>query len=245
MPTDIYAMTEKAHILLVDDEQIIRENLGALLERNGFVVTTATNGEEGMEIATNNTPDVIVMDVMMPQLNGREALRLMREQGIWTPVILLTQVGDADERALALEEGADDYLNKPFNTHELIARIKTVLRRVQAKEPLIHTATTLLSGALSLDRTARRAWMQGEELSLTPKAITLLEYLMVHPNTLISRERLLDVVWGWDYPVGTRAVDTRVSELRRQLGDDASDPTYIETVSGQGYRFVGKVSRAE
>jgi DNA-binding response OmpR family regulator len=156
----------------------------------------------------------------------------------------LTQVGESTERAMALEEGADDYLNKPFDPHELVARIRAVMRRVRPGQPPLATAARLASGDLLLDRAAHRAWLDGRELGLTPKANALLEYLITHPDELISRERLLDAVWGWDYPTGTRTVDTRIAELRRALGDDPAQPRFIETVPGQGYRFVGSVEAA-
>lgn len=243
--TGLDEMTEKIHVLLVDDEAIIRDNLGSLLERNGFEVTRAVDGQDALNKISKSIPDVMVLDVMMPNMNGRDTLRQLREANNWLPVILLTQVGDADERAIALEEGADDYLNKPFNTHELIARIHTVLRRATRSEQPLSTASCLLSPPIKLDRTARRVYVNDIEVTLTPKAVTLLEYLMVHPDELISRDRLLDVVWGWDYAVGTRAVDTRIAELRRELGDDASHPEYIETIAGQGYRFLGEVQRGD
>lgn len=243
--SDVMAMTEKIHVLLVDDEAIIRDNLGSLLERNGFEVARAADGEGALRHIRSFVPDVIVLDVMMPRMNGREVLRHLRDEDNWTPVILLTQVGDADERALALEEGADDYLNKPFNTHELIARIHTVLRRAQFNMQPLTTAARLSSGAITLDRTSRRVYFEGKEITLTPKAVTLLEYLMTHPDEVIQRDRLLDVVWGWDYAVGTRAVDTRIAELRRVFCDNASEPRYIETVPGQGYRFLGEVRRGD
>lgn len=238
-------MNEKIHVLLVDDEAIIRDNLGSLLERNGFDVTRAIDGQDALSKISQDTPDVVVLDVMMPNMNGRDALRQLRESDNWLPVILLTQVGDADERAIALEEGADDYLNKPFNTHELIARIHTVLRHATRSQQPLSTASCLLSPPIKLDRTARRVFVNKQEVTLTPKAVTLLEYLMAHPDELVSRDRLLDVVWGWDYAVGTRAVDTRIAELRRELGDDATHPKYIETIAGQGYRFLGEVQRGE
>jgi len=242
---DVIDMTEKIHVLLVDDEAIIRDNLGSLLERNGFEVTRAADGGDALNQVSSTALDVIVLDVMMPQMNGREVLRQLREKENWTPVILLTQVGDADERALALEEGADDYLNKPFNTHELIARIHTVLRRAKHNIQPLTTASRLHSGAITLDRTSRRVFFEAQEITLTPKAVTLLEYLMTHPDEVVQRDRLLDVVWGWDYAVGTRAVDTRVAELRRVFGDNPNEPRYIETISGQGYRFLGEVKRGD
>jgi DNA-binding response OmpR family regulator len=243
--TGLNEMTEKIHVLLVDDEAIIRDNLGSLLERNGFTVTRAVDGQDALNKIRAMIPDVVVLDVMMPKMNGRDTLRNLRESNNWLPVILLTQVGDADERAIALEEGADDYLNKPFNTHELIARIHTVLRRAKHSEQPLSTASCLLSHPIRLDRSGRRVFVNNAEVTLTPKAVTLLEYLMLHPDELVSRDRLLDVVWGWDYAVGTRAVDTRIAELRRELGDDANHPQYIETVAGQGYRFLGDVQRGE
>jgi len=174
-------------------------------------------------------------------MDGRELLRSLRGENNWIPVILLTQVGEAFERAMALEEGADDYINKPFEPHELVARIRAVLRRAKPGRPPLAAAWQLKCGDLSIDRKARRAHVQGEEINLTPKAFVLLEYLITHPDELVTRERLLDVVWGWDYPVGSRAVDTRIAELRRALDDDASEPRYIETIPGQGYRFIAAV----
>jgi DNA-binding response OmpR family regulator len=237
-------MDEKSRILLVDDEQAITENLSPFLERSGFAVAVATNGEEALQLIDEIDPDLVVMDVLMPRMDGREALRRLRQKGDWTPVILLTQVGESVERAMALEEGADDYLNKPFDPHELVARIRAVLRRFKPGSPPLSASWRLSCGTLSLDRRSRRAYMAETELELTPKALALLEYLMTHPDELVTRERLLDAVWGWDYPAGTRAVDTRVAELRRALNDKAAEPRYIETVPGQGYRFAVDVEAA-
>ncbi len=229
------------HILLVDDETAITENLAPLLARAGFRVTTAGDGRAALELTQSQHPDLLVMDVLMPRLDGRAALRHLRQAGDWTPIILLTQVGEAVERAMALEEGADDYLNKPFDPHELVARIRAVLRRARPGQPPLVAAWKLVCGPLTVDRRARRAYLDETELTLTPKALALLEYLITHPDELVSRDRLLDAVWGWDYPAGTRAVDTRIAELRRALGDDPVAPQFIETVPGQGYRFVGQV----
>jgi len=234
-------MAIQAHILLVDDERSITDNLAPFLERSGFLVSTASNGEEALEEIESENIDLIVSDVLMPKMDGRELLRSLRQADNWIPIILLTQVGEAFERAVALEEGADDYINKPFEPHELVARIRAVLRRAKPGKPPLSAAWQLKCGDLSFDRRARRASLHNEEIILTPKALVLLEYLMTHPDELVTRERLLDVVWGWDYPVGSRAIDTRVAELRRVLRDDAANPRYIETVPGQGYRFAADV----
>jgi DNA-binding response OmpR family regulator len=228
-------------ILLVDDEQDITLNLAAFLGRSGFNTRTAPDGQAALDKIAAEPPDLIVLDVLMPRLDGRETLRRLRAAGDWTPVILLTQVGESFERAMALQEGADDYLNKPFDPQELVARINAVLRRARPGKPPLAAQETVTSGSLRLDRRSRRVYLDQTEITLTPKAVLLLEYLMTHPDELVSRERLLDVVWGWDYPVGSRAVDTRIAELRRALDDDPTAPRFIETVSGQGYRFTGGV----
>ncbi len=232
---------ESQKLLLVDDETAITDNLAPFLRRSGFEVEVAADGEEALDQIASFRPDVVILDVMMPRMDGREVLRRLRGEGNWTPIILLTQVGEATERAMALEEGADDYLNKPFDPHELVARIRAVLRRMRPGERPLATAVRLTCAELQLDRQRRRAWIGESELTLTPKAFTLLEYLFTHPDEVLTRERLLDAVWGWDYPAGTRAVDTRIAELRRALDDEPREPHFIETVPGVGYRFVGVV----
>lgn len=234
-------MKTRSSILIVDDEAAITDMLAAFLTRSGYTVEVAANGEEALRQIARSKPDLLVLDVLMPRLDGREVLRQLRQSGNWMPIILLTQVGEATERAMALEEGADDYINKPFSPHELVARIRAVLRRARPGKPPLSVAERLVCGQLRLDRVSRRVWMEENELALTPKSVMLLEYMMTHPDELVSRERLLDVVWGWDYPVGTRAVDTRVGELRRALNDDPASPRYIETIPGKGYRFVSEV----
>lgn len=237
-------MDSETKILLVDDEPAITENLAPFLERAGFQVATASNGEQALTIVAEDRPDLIVLDVLMPKLDGREVLRRLRQDGNWIPILLLTQVGEAVERAMALEEGADDYLNKPFDPHELIARIRAVLRRAKPGHPPLSAAWRVSCGDLSLDRRSRRVYLGDDEVELTPKAMALLEYMMTHPDELVTRDRLLDVVWGWDYPVGTRAVDTRIAEIRKALGDDPAEPLFIETIPGQGYRFAADVEGA-
>ncbi len=236
-------MNNRPKLLLVDDETAITERLAPFLSRAGFEVQVAADGQVALEKTLSFSPDLIVLDVLMPRLNGRDVLRRLRDEGDWTPIILLTQVGESAERAMALTEGADDYINKPFDPNELVARIKAVLRRASPGQPPLSVAKRLRSSDLVVDRATRRAYLKAVEIRLSPKAILLLEYMVTHPNELLTRERLLEAVWGWDYPVGTRTIDTRVAELRRVLGDDPSNPQYIETVPGQGYRFIGEVEK--
>lgn len=228
-------------LLLVDDDPMIVESLGPLLERSGFHMLVASNGEEALSKAQSHRPDVIVMDVLMPRMNGREVIRRMRKSNIWIPTILLTRVGEASERAVALEEGADDYLNKPFHSQELLARIHAVLRRARPAGQSLASARRLASLDLVLDRQSRRAFLADKTLILPPKAFAVLEYLMTHPDEAVSREQLLHSVWGWEYPTGTRTVDTRINELRRALNDDVASPRFIQTLTGEGYIFIAPV----
>lgn len=232
---------DRPTILLADDDPTIADTLAPFLERAGFHVLVVSDGASALDKAQKHHPDLIILDVLMPRMDGRETLRRLRKSSLWTPTILLTQVGEASERALALEEGADDYLNKPFDPHELLARVRAVLRRARPGERSLSTAWLLTAGDLVLDRRARRATLKGKPLELTPKALAVLEHLMTHPDEAITRERLLEVVWGWEYPAGARTVDTRVAELRKVLSDDPAEPRFIETISGEGYRFVAPV----
>jgi DNA-binding response OmpR family regulator len=231
-----------SRILLADDEDAITSELAPLLQRSGFEVIVARDGDEALRVTRRERPDLLVLDVLMPGANGREVCRALRASGDQIPILLLTQVGAAGERAMALEEGADDYLNKPFEPAELIARIRAVLRRVQPGTPPLASARQLRSGGMVLDRPARRVLLDGAEVALTAKALALIEELMLHHGEVLSRDRLLDDVWGFDYPVATRAVDVRVAELRRVLGDDVDEPKFVETIVGTGYRFVGQVA---
>lgn len=231
-------------LLVVDDEPAIRDLIAPFLGRAGYQVDTAEDGESALQAIATRRPQLVVLDVMMPGIDGREVLRRLRREDQWIPIILLTSVGESFERAIALEEGADDYLNKPFDPQELLARIRAILRRTVAGAAPLSASARLNSGELTVDRTSRRAWVAGHEVVLTPKAFALLEYLITHPDEVFTRERLLSTVWGFDNPVSTRAVDHRVAELRRVLGDDSAEPQWITTVTGLGYRFRGEVGRA-
>ncbi len=230
-------MTEKSRLLIVDDEPDLRRELSALLERTGYEVQTAADGESALALVRRWQPALIVLDVLMPPgINGRETLRRLRKSGDWTPVILLTQIGTSDERAMSLQEGADDYLNKPFDSVELIARIQAILRRIGRTNHA--AARQLISGDLTLDRQTRQAALVGRPLNLTTRAFGVLEFLMLNTGEIVSRDRLLNDVWGWAYAVETRAVDVRIAEIRKAL-DGSTE--WIETLVGQGYRFLRDV----
>ena len=235
---------------MVDDDATITDALAALLRREGFVVDVAYDGESALTVVALEEPDLVVLDIVLPGIDGRAVLRRLRADGRTVPVILLTSVGEAAERARALDEGADDYLNKPFDHSELVSRTRAILRRTQrgtlslAASPRLRAGDPAggPAGVLLADRLTRRYWLGDRELVLTPKTTTLLDYLLTHPDELISRDRLLEAVWGFEDPIGTRAVDQRVAELRKALGDDAAHPHWLTTVPGQGYRFHGPVA---
>lgn len=231
-------------ILLVDDDEAITGALGAFLERSGFDVRVAEDGRAGLLEVERQVPDLVVCDVLMPYVDGREFVRRVRARQLWLPIILLTQVGESWERSAALDEGADDYLNKPFDPHELISRIRAVLRRTAQGAGSLRSAQRLQALDLILDRSARRVWHADAEIALTPKALMLLEYLMLHPQEVHPRERLLSTLWGFDFATSSRAVDHRIAELRRVLGDNGAENRYIETAQSLGYRFVAKVIAA-
>jgi DNA-binding response OmpR family regulator len=232
-------------ILLVDDEPAITDNLAPLLRRAGFDVVVAHDGDQALTRLRAGAPDLVVLDVLLPGKDGRAVLRQVRRERREVPIILLTQVGESAERAMALEEGADDYLNKPFDPHELVARIRAVLRRGRpASGAALGSAQRLRSGAVLLDRASQRVFRNGQEVLLTPRATVLLAYFMAHPDEVMTRERLLEAVWGWSFPAGTRSVDTRVAELRRVLEEDTGNPRLITTVPGMGYRFSAAVEGA-
>lgn len=232
---------DRPGILLVDDDDAITTALGPFLERSGFSVRIAGDGRDALREVERAVPDLVVCDVLMPHVDGREFVRRVRARQLWLPIILLTQVGESWERSAGLDEGADDYLNKPFDPHELISRIRAVLRRTAQGGATLRSAHRLRAADLVLDRTARRVWRADAELSLTPKAMTLLEYLMLHPGEVHTREHLLATLWGFDFTTSSRAVDHRIAELRRVLGEAGAGGPFIETAQSIGYQFVARV----
>jgi len=215
-------------VLLVDDDPALLEVLVAYLTEEGHTVLTAGNGLEAIPLLIK--ADVAVLDWMLPGLSGLDVLGEARKSLPNLPILLLTARGEEDDRVRGLDAGADDYVVKPFSPREIVARIRALLRRSG-----VHSRLEVRGLSLDLDR--RSAVLGGEDLSLSRLEFDLLSTLMQHPGLVWTRERLLERVWGLDYPGVDRVVDVHMNALRRKLGDDASEPRFLETVRGVGYRF--------
>ena len=228
-----------ATILVVDDEEPIQELLRFNLEKEGYVVCGATDGQEALKHVESDHPDLIVLDLMLPGMDGLEVCRRIRSNPKFQqiPIIMLTAKGEEIDTVLGLELGADDYMTKPFSPRELLARIKARLRRPNSQE---ETETQIIvRGELRVDVTGFRVHVRGEETELTPKEFELLRVLVAHPGRVYSREELLERIWGYEYDGDTRTVDVHVRHLRLKIEKDPSNPDYIETLRGIGYRFKG------
>ncbi len=221
-------------ILIVDDEPEIVRGLEDNFRFEGYETRASTNGREGLRMATTEAPDLILLDIMMPDLSGWDVCRELRRKGIDVPVIMLTARGEEVDRVLGLELGADDYVTKPFSLRELLARVRAVLRRPGPRQK----SEALAFGDVRVERRARRVFKAGREVTMTRTEFDLLAYLVEHRGEVVTRERLLDEVWGYERFPTTRTVDTHVLRLRRKLEDDPDHPAWIVTVHAQGYRFA-------
>jgi DNA-binding response OmpR family regulator len=222
-------------ILLVEDEAGIRMTLGDRLRAEGYGVEAAEDGEQGLERARDGAFDLFIFDVMMPKKNGLDLCRDIRQLGITTPVIMLTAKGQTLDKVLGLKLGADDYLTKPFDMMELLARVEALLRRsTSLSEPPV---TVYEFGDIKLDPRSTEVTRNGEVLTISAKEYQLLLYLCRHPGVTLSREVLLREVWGYDSTPTTRTVDVHVAWLRQKLEDDPKHPRWITTIHGMGYKF--------
>jgi two-component system response regulator ResD len=234
----IPAMAETSHgtVLVVDDEPTIVDVVARYLERAGYEALTAADGLAALRAAEQRDPDLIVLDVMLPQLDGIEVMRRLHERpGKPLPVILLTARGEESDRLAGLRRGADDYVVKPFSPKELVARVDAVLRRVSP--PAEEAAAPIEVGPLRIDPAMRTVALDGEELSLTQREFDLLAYLAAHPGQVFSRDQLMEAVWDAPSFTDTSTVTVHVRRLRVKLGDGPSAPRFIETVWGVGYRL--------
>ena len=221
-------------ILVVDDEALLVKGIRFNLQNDGYEVITGSNGLEAVELVRSEAPDLVVLDIMMPEMDGLTACGLIREFSD-VPIILLTAKAEDMDKLIGFDHGADDYLTKPFNILELKARIRAMLRRIgtQYSEP----AKTLSIGTITLDLDARNAYRSGMIADLTAKEFDVIEFLMRNPNRVYSREALLDTIWAYEYRSDIRTVDVHIRRLREKLEENPADPQYIMTKWGVGYYF--------
>ena len=223
-------------VLVVDDEKLIVKGIRFSLEQDGMEVDCAYDGEEALRMAKENTYDMILLDVMLPKLDGFEVCQQIREFSNM-PIVMLTAKGDDMDKILGLEYGADDYITKPFNILEVKARIKAIMRRTNVSQPKKDNDKIIESGDLRLDCESRRAYVLNKEVNLTAKEFDLIELLVTNPNKIYSRENLLNLVWGYEYPGDVRTVDVHVRRLREKIEDNPSEPKYVHTKWGVGYYY--------
>lgn len=225
-------------VLVVDDEKLIVKGIRFSLEQEGMEVDSAYDGEEALEKAKTKEYDMILLDIMLPKLTGLEVCQQIREFSS-VPIIMLTAKGEDMDKILGLEYGADDYITKPFNILEVKARIKAIMRRARKEEKKESFGKTLVSGELKLDCEGRRVFIAGKEINLTAKEFDVLELRAKNPTNVYSRENLLNLVWGYEYPGDVRTVDVHIRRLREKIETVPSDPKYVHTKWGIGYYFQG------
>ncbi len=225
-------------VLVVDDEKLIIKGLRYSLEQDDMEVDCAYDGEEALEMAKRKNYDIILLDVMLPKCDGFEVCRQIREFSD-VPIIMLTAKGEDMDKILGLEYGADDYVTKPFNILEVKARMKAVMRRFGKKKQETSSGRMIEKGELRIDCESRRVFRGEKELNLTAKEFDLLELLAKNPNKVYSRENLLNIVWGYEYPGDARTVDVHIRRLREKIEENPSEPKYVYTKWGVGYYFRG------
>lgn len=222
--------------LVVDDEKLIVKGIRFSLEQDDIEVDCAYDGEEALDYARTNEYDIIFLDVMLPKLTGFEVCQQIREFSN-VPIIMLTAKGDDMDKILGLEYGADDYITKPFNILEVKARMKAIMRRTDSKKAAPEAAKEIVSGEVRLDLESRRCFIEGKEISLTAKEFEVFELLILNPNKVYSRDGLLKIIWGADYPGDVRTVDVHIRRLREKIEKNPSEPKYVHTKWGVGYYF--------
>ena len=225
-------------VLVVDDEKLIVKGIRFSLEQDGMEVECAYDGEEALNMAREKEYDIILLDLMLPKLNGLEVCQQIREFSN-VPIVMLTAKGEDMDKILGLEYGADDYITKPFNILEVKARIKAIMRRTSRPAQAETKAKVVQVGDLKLACDSRRVFIGSREINLTAKEFDVLELLAFNPNKVYSRENLLNIVWGYEYPGDVRTVDVHIRRLREKIEENPSDPKYVHTKWGVGYYFQG------
>jgi DNA-binding response OmpR family regulator len=238
-------------VLIVDDEPVLVETIAYNLEQAGYEVMTVADGASALEAARRERPDLVILDIMLPEMDGLEVCRRLRRDNntATTPIMMLTAKGDEIDKVVGLEVGADDYVTKPFGRRELLARVKALLRRAEyapaseerpaqgTADELPRSNRELVAGPLRIDLAGRRVICRGQEMELQPKQFELLTYLVRNRGTVLTRDQILHNVWGYDYAGDTRTVDVHVRWLREKLEEDPANPRLIQTVRGVGYVF--------
>jgi DNA-binding response OmpR family regulator len=224
-------------ILVIEDDPSILRGLQLNLGMEGYTVRSAMEGETGLQLARTERPDLVVLDIMLPRMDGLAVLREIRREDPELPVLILSAKGQETDKVAGLQLGADDYLVKPFGLKELLARIDALLRRRRARGETGTQKSLKRAGALEVDLESRRATVDGKPLELTSREFDLLAFFITHPDRVHSREQLMEAVWGSRYFGTARTVDNFVARLRAHIGDDAENPRHLETVRGVGYRF--------
>ena len=219
-------------ILIIEDDPAMLRGLKDNFEFKGYGVLTAADGEEGLNAALNKKPDLILLDIMLPKINGYEICRLIRKENLTMPIIMLTAKGEESDIILGLNLGADDYVTKPFSIKELIARVEAFLRRSRQTEQDIYEF-----GDYRLDIPARKLTCKSDEIKLSPKEFSLLEYFVKKPGRALTRDDILNMVWGYDSFIGSRSIDRFVTTLRNKIEPDPHNPTFIHTIREIGYKF--------
>ncbi len=220
-------------ILVIDDDDNLRDTIGVMLEQEGFRATLASDGRTGYEQAMSLKPDLILVDLRLPGMSGTEICKNLRAAQVRTPIIVLSAVGDEIDKVLLLEIGADDYVVKPFGTRELLARIRAILRRVSPEIPKI-----VRFGEIEIDLDRRIVNRRGEEVKLTPAEYNLLTYFIQNQDKPLTRDMILNSVWGYEFFPNTRTVDAHVAKLRQKIERDPNTPRHLLTLHGVGYRFL-------
>ncbi|MCI9620641.1 MAG: response regulator transcription factor [Dorea sp.] len=225
-------------VLVVDDEKLIVKGIRFSLEQDGMKVDCAYDGEEALKLAKENAYDLILLDIMLPKNDGFEVCQQIREFSD-VPIVMLTARNDDMDKILGLEYGADDYITKPFNILEVKARIKAIMRRTGKRDQNQVNDKMIIKGSMRIDCESRRVVIDDKEVNLTAKEFDLLELLAMNPNKVYSRENLLNIVWGYEYPGDARTVDVHIRRLREKVETNPSDPKYVYTKWGVGYYFRG------
>jgi two-component system alkaline phosphatase synthesis response regulator PhoP len=225
----------RGNVLFVEDEEALRMTVGDRLRKEGYAVESAANGEEGFVKATQLPFDLIILDVMLPKKSGFDVCREIREAGLITPILMLTARGQTSDKVNGLKIGADDYVTKPFNMQELMARVEALLRRAPIR-PAAQAAVSEF-GSIHVDLMGTEATRDGKTVNLSAREFQLLRYFIEHRGATLSRDELLKQVWGYSADMYTRTVDVHVASLRQKLEDDPKQPQFIVTVQGLGYKF--------